>query len=298
MPITIIQLYNIFINYIKNNPNKKEVIKGIWIYLTRMNKYYLYNIIILDKIKDKITNYDLDKKIKLLTDIKLNNKCSNKLFNIIFKDINDIDYKKMKYLINKEIFLRKPLEEQEIIRKKIREKIRDNYNLMTASEKKQYNLNKRKKNIMKHGLEGYRSKLREQYNKWYNNLTPYQLENIRIKRRKRYEYLPREIKERYKKNRLNSLNTKTHEEKQKILNRYKENRKKKFNSLSEEEKQNKLIIIRRNKVDYFRNLPKERIKFYYRLKTEYRRYKKGQIELNDYTRLKDELYFKLCNNKY
>ena len=279
---TLKELYNFYINNIKYNNNKKEMIKNLWEYLSENNKIILRNIIILDKIKDMVITTNDDNKIKLLANIKTNNNYSKKIFSIIFKNIYD---KKTNYLVNREIFLRKPLEEQDKIRKENNKRARDRYKNMTFSERRQFNLDRRNYYIRKNGLEQYKLKLREQYRNWYRNLPPSKLHEIKEKRKKRYDSLSPELKQKYN---LRYLN-KSFEERQILLNRYRKNRERNFEKLSEEEKNNKRIKMRNYKKAYFKHLSLIKRKFINDSRTLKRKLNNNQIEFNDYTYLKTQL---------
>jgi hypothetical protein len=283
---TFKQLYNFYINYIKNNPDKKEVIREKCSYLTQECKIIfiiiLRNIIILDKIKDRVINTTIyDDKIKLLADIKTNNNYS-KLFSIVFKNIYD---KKINYLVNKEIFSRKTLEEQNQIRAKINKDARDRYKNLDECKKKTFYIRRRERYIKINGLEQYKSKLRERYRNWYKKLSPSKLQEIKEKRKKRYDSLPSELKKKYK---LWYLN-KSMEERKKLLNIYRENRKRKFENLSEEEKNNIKIKMRNYKNNYYHHLSEETKEKLNKSRALKRKLNNNQIGLNDYTYLKNQL---------
>jgi len=291
--LLIQNILNFYILHIKNNMNRKNILIYIWNYLPNYQKRILKNIIILDKIKQYIINTDNIKyKIKLLLRIKQQIQ-SPILYNIMFKDICD---KKINYLINKEIFNQKPLDEQNKIKEKMRLKMREKYRLMTYEEKKLYNLKKRKMYIKKFGLDEYREKLRNQYNKWYNNLSQDKLQNISLKRKLRYISLSQEKKEIYKQNKINKYNILGQEEKKKLLLRYRENKKNKINLMNENDRINYINNLRRKKIEYFRNLPRSRKTYYYRLKTLTRQLKRNDINYNDFNKLKNDLYNKYCKN--
>ena len=288
--LLIQNILNFYILHIKNNINRKNILIYIWYYFPNYQKVILKNIIILDKIKQYIINTNnIEYKIKILLRIKQQLQ-SPILYNIMFKDICN---KKIKYLINKEKFNQKPLEEQNKIKEIIRFKMREKYRLMTNEEKKLYNLKKRKIYIKNIGLDKYIQKIRNQYNKWYHNLSPEKLQNISLKRKLRYQSLPQEKKEIYKKNKMNKYNNLNKEEKQKLLLKYREIKKNKINSMNEIDKQNYINNLRRKKIEYFRNLPKTRKTYYYKLKTLTRQLKRNAINYDDFCKLKNDLY-----NKY
>ena len=122
--VLIQNILNFYILHIKNNINRKNILIYIWYYFPNYQKVILKNIIILDKIKQYIINTNnIEYKIKMLLKIKEQLQ-SPILYNIMFKDICN---KKIKYLINKEKFNQKPLEEQNKIKEIMRYKMREKY---------------------------------------------------------------------------------------------------------------------------------------------------------------------------
>ena len=277
----ILLFYNI---KIKNNLNKKNNLKNIWNNLSVTQKKILNNIIILDLIKDKIDNEQvLENKIKLLADVKLKLYYPKILFTIIFKEILN---KKNKYLLSKELFSRKSLEEQNNIKNNIRLYFKEKYKKMTASEKKIYNLKKRKRNIEKYGIDKYKERLRIKYNTWYRSLSKEKLIKISNKRKERYNSLSDDKKEEYKLNKIKKYNNMSLNEKKLLFKKYKERRQHKLDSMNIIEKNNYIKKIKKQKLKYFNNLPESKKKYYYKIKTLSRQFKNNKISLNEYNKRK------------
>ena len=281
----LVAFYNL---QIKNNPNRKLILVYIWNTLSLYQKIIFKNIIYLDKLKIIILDSDLDKKIKLLVKIKdrLNH---NLLFNIIFKEICD---KKIKYLMYKEKFLQKPIEEQNKIKDNIRNNMREKYKRIKPEEKKIYHKKKRDYYINKHGIDKYKQKIRTQYNKWYKNLSIEKLQKIKLERKMRYDKISSEKKRKYKDQKKEKYNNLSNDDKKKLLLHYRENRKKKINSMNESDRINYINSIRRKKVKYFRDLPDPIKTYYYRLKTLMRQFKNNKLLYNDLVDKKKELHCK------
>lgn len=279
----LVAFYNL---QIKNNPNRKLILRYIWNTLSLYQKIVFKNIIYLDKLKIIILNSDLDKKIKLLVKIKdrLNH---NLLFNNIFKEICD---KKIKYLMYKEKFLQKPIEEQNKIKDNIRNNMREKYKKMKPEEKKLYHKRKRDYYINKHGLEKYKDKIRTQYNKWYKNLSSEKLQKIKLERQIRYAKLPSERKRKYKDQKKEKYNNLSIDDKKKLLLHYRKNRTDKIHSMNESDRINYINSIRKKKVQRFRDLPDSIKTYYYKLKTLMRQFKNNKLLYNDLIDKKKELY--------
>jgi hypothetical protein len=197
---------------------------------------------------------------------------------------------KIQYLISKELFSRKPLEERQKIKKNRRFLINKKFKLMSADQKKEYNLKKKNRIINKYGLEYYKEKSKNQYKKWYSNLSSEKLNIISEKRKFRYANLSKFKKEEYKTNKLIKFNNMTFEERRQLYYKYYNSRLNKINSMDLEKKNKYLNNLRKRKREYFKNLPENKKKYYHGLKTISRQLNNNNITESEYINKKKELY--------
>jgi len=267
----------------ENNPDElKKNLKNF----TIKDRQILINIINIKKIYNIILK-NPEEKFKIL--LKVYKKYKDKIICIFFlRNILKLSKNDIKKL-EKEYFNLLPIEEQNKIKESKKNsylKRKENYNNLSIEEKKIINKNKKKIYIKKHGYKKYRFKCNEAYKKWYKNRNENIIKENQEKRKLRWINLSQDIKEKYKKNRVEKISNMTVEEKN-IYYQNQNDRKKIFiNSLSPKEKENYLNKLKLEKQIYFSNISLEKKKVINEIRKYQRQLAKNKITNEEYKVIK------------
>ena len=267
----------------ENNPDElKKNLKNF----TIKDRQILINIINIKKIYNIILK-NPEEKFKIL--LKVYKKYKDKIICIfLLRNILKLSKNDIKKL-EKEYFNLLPIEEQNKIKESKKNsylKRKENYNNLSIEVKKIINKNKKKIYIKKHGYKKYRFKCNEAYKKWYKNRNENIIKENQEKRKLRWINLSQDIKEKYKKNRVEKISNMTVEEKN-IYYQNQNDRKKIFiNSLSPKEKENYLNKLKLEKQIYFSNISLEKKKVINEIRKYQRQLAKNKITNEEYKVIK------------